>query len=249
MLTSKRHEMILNLLLKKRSISSNELLELLNISEATIRRDLTFLEKQGKLKRVHGGAILNTDNNSSILEDYDTNSRFKISAVEKEKIAKLASTFIKKNSTIYLDAGTTTFQMIKYLTDKNVKVVTNGLNFINELERYKIEAYLLGGKIKSKTNCTVGFLALESLKLYQFDYVFLGANTFNLNGFTTPDPEEAILKKESILLGKNIYFLCDSTKIDKSGFIIFANLSDGTIITDKNLPDEYLELTNAEVVK
>lgn len=249
MLTFERHKTILELLNNKKNITIQELIKVLNVSEATIRRDLTLLEKKQKLKRVHGGAILINNQKQSITEDWDISSRNKLFKDEKEMIAKKASTFIENNSTIYLDAGTTTFLLIKYLKNKNVKVVTNGLNFISELEKYNIETYLLGGKIKSKTSCTVGYFAQENLKNFQFDYVFLGANTFNLKGFTTPDPEEALLKKESINLGTNIFFLCDHSKIDQKGFIVFASLSEGTLITDKTPSEEYFEETNVEVAK
>lgn len=248
MLTIERYKMILELLKLKSNVSIQELLETLNVSEATIRRDLNTLEKQKKVKRVHGGAIYIDNKDFSTNQDFDISSRKLLAKEEKEKIAKKAAALIKNDSNIYLDAGTTTFQVIKYLKNKNIKVVTNGLNLISELEKYNIETYLIGGKIKTKTSCIVGNLAVESIKKYRFDYVFLGSNGFSLDGYTTPDPEEAALKNAALSLSDNIFFLCDNTKLNKNSFVIFGKLEDGILITDKEVPKEYHEKTKIEVV-
>ncbi|MBC2855516.1 DeoR/GlpR transcriptional regulator [Cetobacterium sp. 2A] len=249
MLTIERHNFILELLSLKSNISNQEFLEKLDISESTLRRDLNILEKQSKIKRVHGGAMLIESKKRVVLEDDDILSRSNISFEEKDKIAKTAANFVKDGSSIYLDAGTTTFQMIKYLKEKKIKVVTNGLSLIQELEKYNLESYLLGGKIKSKTSCTVGYLAVESLNNYRFDSVFLGANAFDLKGYSTPDPEEACVKNAAVKLGEFVYFLCDSSKIKKNSFINFAKLNSGTLIIDKAPPKEYFNLAKIEVTK
>ncbi|WP_297596773.1 DeoR/GlpR family DNA-binding transcription regulator [uncultured Cetobacterium sp.] len=247
MLNIERENSILELLKQKESIKIKEIVTLLNISEATARRDLSSLEKKELLKRVHGGAILNISSNIS--KDFNIQYRKNINRTEKEKIAKLAVSFIQNDSCIFLDAGTTTLEMIKYLKALNLKVVTNGLNLIEELENYEIESYLIGGKIKSKTSCTTGFSAVEYLKTFNFDCVFIGANAFNLDGYSTPDSEEAMVKSQAISRGNNIFFLCDNSKFEKNSFINFSSLRVGTLITDSVLPKEYYQLTKVEVTK
>lgn len=247
MLTIDRENSILELLKEKETIKTKYIMEKFNISEATARRDLANLEKKDLITRVHGGAILNSIDVFS--KDSNISFRKNVHKNEKEKIAKYAASLIKDHSTIFLDAGTTTLQMIKYLKNKDIKVVTNGLNFIEELETYSIESYLLGGKIKHKTSCTVGFSAGKYLETFNLDYVFIGANAINLNGYSTPDGEEAIVKETAVSLGKNIFFLCDHSKINKNSFIIFSPLNKGTLITDSILPKEYESFKNLEVVK
>ena len=130
----RRFDIILNLLKEKKNVTIQELMDKLNVSEATIRRDLTFLEKKEKIKRVHGGAILNEPKEENII------SKKSIHSTEKEKIAKKASEFIMNNSIIYLDAGSTIEALIKYLKGKeNIIVITNGITHLEELNKYEIE--------------------------------------------------------------------------------------------------------------
>ncbi|MGL4426057.1 MAG: DeoR/GlpR family DNA-binding transcription regulator, partial [Cetobacterium sp.] len=119
----------------------------------------------------------------------------------------------------------------------------------NELEKYNIESFLIGGKIKSKTSCTVGFSAVQYLKTFNFHSVFIGVNALNLDGYSTPDFEEAMVKSEAISRCQNIFFLCDSTKINKNSFTIFSTLDKGLLITDKSLPEIYKNKIKVEVVK
>ncbi len=247
MLNIERENAILELLKQKETVKIKEIMKELNISEATARRDLSALEKRELVKRVHGGAILIEKN--SFLKDLNVQYRKDICRDEKEKIAKFAASLVKDGSCIYLDAGTTSEKMIKYLKGKNIKIVTNGLNFIDEIEKLKIETYLVGGKIKSKTSCTVGFPAVNFLKNFNFDYVFMGANAFNKDGYSTPDVEEAMVKGTAVSRGENIFFLCDHTKLEKNSFVTFSKLCDGILITDKELPAEYDEIVTVEVVK
>lgn len=247
MLNIERKNSILELLKQKEVVKLQEIVELLNISEATARRDLASLEKKELIKRVHGGAILN--NSLDTTKDFNIQYRKNLNKDEKEKIAKFAASFIERDSYIFLDAGTTTLCMIKYLKNLNVKVVTNGLNLIDELEKYKIESYLVGGKIKSKTSCTVGFSAAQYIKTFNFQYAFIGVNALNLDGYSTPDFEEALVKSEAINKSINTFFLCDHSKIGKSSFTIFSTLDKGTLITDKPLSKEYKNIIKVEVIK
>ena len=247
MLNIERENSILELLKQKEVIKIQEIVEFLNISEATARRDLASLEKKELVKRVHGGAILN--NSLDTTKDFNIQYRRNLNRVEKEKIAKYAASFIKRDSYIFLDAGTTTLCMIKYLKNLNIKVVTNGLNLIDELEKYEIESYLIGGKIKSKTSCTVGFSAAQYLKTFNFQYAFIGVNAVTLDGYSTPDFEEALIKSEAINKSIDTFFLCDHSKIGKSSFTIFSTLDKGTLITDKPLSKEYKNIVKVEVVK
>lgn len=228
----RRFDIILNLLKEKKNVTIQELMDKLNVSEATIRRDLTFLEKKEKIKRVHGGAILNEPKEENII------SKKSIHSTEKEKIAKKASEFIMNNSIIYLDAGSTIEALIKYLKGKeNIIVITNGITHLEELNKYEIETYLLGGEAKFITGATVGIGAILSLRTYNIDLAFLGANAISEDGYSTPDPKEAMIKNEVVKRSKKVYFLCDSSKFNKKSFINFAALDDGELITEGEIPE------------
>lgn len=236
MLNIQRYSLILELIKKRKNIRLNEVVEELNVSEATARRDLNFLEEKGKIRRVHGGAVL--------VEDKEDNIDYKklVYSDEKNKIGKKAASYIKNGDTVFLDAGSTTECIIKYLSGKeDIKVVTNGFTHISELTKMGIETYLLGGKIKMKTGAVVGATVLFSLKNYNFDVVFIGANGVNKDGYSTPDPEEVIVKSEAVARGKRVFFLCDHSKFTEKSFINFASLKDGQIITDGEIPEEIKE--------
>lgn len=229
----RRFDIILQLLKTNKNIKVQELMEELEVSEATIRRDLNTLEKAGKIKRIHGGAILN-----SIAEE-DIVSKKSIHSNEKEKIGRLASQYIKDGNTIYIDAGTTTESLIKYLKNKkDIKVVTNGISHLEELNRYGIETYLLGGEAKFTTGATVGIGAIYSLRTYNIDIAFIGTNGVTNEGYSTPDTKEAMIKSEAVNRANQVYFLCDSSKFGKKSFVIFASLDAGKLISEGDIPEE-----------
>ena len=229
MLIEERNKVILEILEEKGSVTTIELVEKLKVSEATIRRDLSNLEKEEKLYRVHGGAVLKNIEREE--EDIEKKSILNIS--EKKRIAKKAANLVKDKEFIYLDAGTTTYQMIPFLKNKDITVVTNGLTHIEELLRYKIESYLIGGHVKPTTKALVGSIALNNLKVVNFSRAFIGVNGIDTKfGYTTPDIEEAILKSNAIENAIEAYILADYSKFGKVYFSKIAELERATIITD-----------------
>ena len=138
MLTQERQELILQKLQEEKTIKISEIVEITNSSESTIRRDLTQLEKESKLRRIHGGATLI----DSKIEELSFNEKMIFNKEQKIKIAKYAASLIKDGDCIYLDAGTTTFEMIQYINSKNIVIVTNGLKHIDAIVEKDIEASL-----------------------------------------------------------------------------------------------------------
>ena len=129
MITEKRHEVILTELSEKDFLTLQELIDRTGCSASTIRRDLSKLQQMGKLKRVHGGATLNQ---SSVLEPNLADKR-STNLREKQEIGRLAACQIEDNDCIYLDAGSTTLEIIPYIKAKDIIVVTNGLTHVEEL--------------------------------------------------------------------------------------------------------------------
>ena len=130
--------------------------------------------------------------------------------------------------------------MIKYLAGiENIKVVTNGLSHIDELYNKKIETYLIGGKIKMLTGALVGANAVLSVRNFNFNLAFMGANGVDINGYSTPDPEEALIKNEVSIKADKTYFLCDESKLNKKSLVNFYNLEDSYLITNaKEINDD-----------
>ncbi|MED1671952.1 DeoR/GlpR family DNA-binding transcription regulator [Pallidibacillus thermolactis] len=247
MLEPERHQIILDLLKKQNTVKLQELVELTNSSESTIRRDLSQLEKQKLLKRVHGGAarLQNMLQEPTMVEKSSKNVQ------EKRLIAKYAASLIEEGDSVYIDAGTTPFEMIPFLPS-DIVVVTNGLMHVEALLNRNIKTFLVGGYVKPTTKALVGRSAIESLKNFRFDKCFMGVNGIHPDyGFTTPDPEEATVKQLAITLTRDAYVVADESKFSEVTFARIADLKDAMIITnaiDKEIQSQYERETTIKVV-
>lgn len=240
MFAPERRQRILELLQSESRVTVTQLTEALQVSEATVRRDLQELEQNGLLIRTHGGAMLDS---SSGLE-LSFAEKEVTSLDEKKYIAKLAASFIKEGDTIILDAGTTTLEMVPYITQKNLTIVTNSLMAAVGLSQNpEIELIIVGGQNRYKTKAITGFLAQQTLQMFQADKVFLGVNGVHLqHGITTPTVEEAMLKKQMIKSAKELFVLADSSKLQKVTFTKIEDLSNiDWILTDPNVKARVLE--------
>ncbi|RLQ95359.1 DeoR/GlpR family DNA-binding transcription regulator [Falsibacillus albus] len=247
MLTEERQTLILDLLKQKDVVKIQEIIDLTNASESTIRRDLTQLEELKFLKRVHGGAsrLQGKLNELSVTEKTFKNHH------EKQLIAKKACSLIEKGDCIYLDAGTTTLQMIDHLPDLEIVVVTNGLQHVGQLVKKGFKTYLIGGYVKPKTNAMIGKGAVNSLKEYRFDKAFMGANGIHPDsGYTTPDPEEAFVKNSAMELAREAFVLADHSKLGEISFAKIADLNKACLVTDEHDEDlrSYQRKTMVKVV-
>lgn len=227
MLTNERYDVIMKLLAEKQTVKITDLMEATGVSESTIRRDLNELESMNKLERLHGGATIRERN----IQELSVSAKSTKDLQEKIRIASFASTFVQQGDFIYLDAGTTTFQMIPFLKDQDITVVTNGLTHVESLMDFGITTYLVGGFVKSTTHALVGPQALKTLSEFRFDQCFLGVNGYHLEfGYTTPDPQEAAVKKMAAGLARKTYVLADHTKYNKVSFAKIMDLDQAELL-------------------
>ncbi|GGE50759.1 DeoR family transcriptional regulator [Pullulanibacillus camelliae] len=241
MLTPERHQFILSLLKAHGVVKLQDLVEATQASESTIRRDLIQLEEAHRLKRVHGGASLLHGNR--IEPSYE--SKAAIHFTEKQRVAQLAASLIADGDSVYLDAGTTTLQMIPYLHQNDLTIVTNGVTLIEPLINQGLTVYLLGGLVKAKTKAVIGSAALAGLQAYRFDKSFIGVNGIHHEfGYTTPDPEEARIKQTAHYLSQETFVVADHSKLGEVSFSKIVDLNAATLIIDQL--DENQEVYAAE---
>lgn len=231
MLTAERHEYILEKLAKENTIKIKDLEKEMNCSLSTVRRDFSELETQNLLVRVHGGA----KRIHPLAHELDVQEKATKNMQEKREIAKLAASFVEAEDIIYLDAGTTTYEMVSFLKGiKNLRVVTNGIRHADKLTEYEIATTLIGGQVKGTTKAIIGSMALEQLGTYRFNKTFLGINGIDVEyGYTTPDSAEAALKRLAMRLSNKSYILADHAKFDQVNFVKVSDLEHGHIITDQ----------------
>jgi len=255
MLVGQRRNRIIELLKENHSISVSDLCEILEASEATIRRDLSILENSGKLERTHGGAIYNESNRINI-EDVLSSREGKF-LLEKQFIAKKAFDLLENHDTIVLDAGTTTYELAYLIGQSNLHltIVTNSMIVFKELAKNpNVELIILGGKVRTNTLASVGSAAVELMQRLFVDKAFLGTNGISLNeGFTTTDMDEAGIKRAMIQSSKQRIILADNSKFNKVYINQFAPVSMVDVIvtdnqTNQELLNEFIERYDIKVI-
>ena len=240
MLAEERIRKILTLLEEKKAVSVTDLCQETGASEATIRRDLNELDRQGKLNKVHGGAVLPKDEFQSQEPDILTKSQLNVE--QKQRIARYAAAQVNDDDFVFIDAGTTTLLMAEYLTNSKATFVTTGIECARRLVEKGLRVYVPGGLLKPGTQALGGAAARESIGRYNFTKSFIGTNGIAVRqGYTTPDMEEA-----SMIDGCSpiqTYLLADSSKFGKVAAVTICPLRDACILTDR-MPDEiYLSQT------
>lgn len=247
MLSEQRQEIILKLLKEKGSITVSELKDVLNSSEATIRRDLNFLDEEKKLVKVFGGAV---SNNFNFLSAEPSVSQKKtINPDEKKRIAQYAATLIEPNDFVYIDAGTTTEYMLGFIRERRAVYVTNAVSHAKRLASDGFRVELIGGELKEVTEAVVGARAVLTLANMNFNKGFFGANgVSDQRGFTTPDVNEAAVKEVAFKNCLKRYVLADSNKIGHISSVKFADWGDAYIITEAEPNEEYLKTGNFIIV-
>lgn len=227
MFTDERYQIIKDLLQEQSIVKMQDIVQLTSSSESTIRRDLSALEDEGVLIRVHGGAKRGYKLQSEPAMEIKSG----LNMADKRLIAKRAADFVENEDVLFLDAGSTTYEMIPFLQGKKITVVTNGVPHASLLADLNISTILLGGKIKLETKAIIGSTCLRQLDGYRFNKVFLGMNGIDVEfGFTTPDIEEAAIKSKAIEHGARKYVLADDSKFGVVTFSKVAELADCDVI-------------------
>ncbi len=242
MLTQDRHLKILSILKEEGSVTVNRLTEILDSSESTIRRDLAALANAGKLNKVHGGAT--ALNQEFIRFEDNIEQKLTKNITEKSAIAKYAAAQIQNDDFVFIDAGTSTLLMTRYLKDSKATFVTNGIEHAKQLSGNGCKTLVLGGTLKKSTEAIIGLVAASNLQKYSFTKAFIGANGISeKQGYTTPDTEEAMLKAVAIEKSFVAYVLADSSKFGKVSAVSFGPLDNACIVTDKCTNDKIKKLT------
>ena len=246
-MVNERWNKILDLLDKEGSLSLRELMEHCNVSEATIRRDLTNLEDKNLLYRTHGGAMKRSVARGS---EESVEAKRADFLQEKREVAKyICENILQSGQTIYLDAGTSTYEMIEYLRDRKLTVVTNSTYHLPKLINNKIHTIILGGTIKHSTQAVIGSAAIEQLKKYSFDMCFVGCNGIDESfGITTAEENESFIKATALKNSKRKYTLADKSKFGHRKFQKFAEFDDVNIVSYE-VPNEYIRYKNIIEVK
>lgn len=243
MLAEERFNEIVRMVNEKGTVTVQELTEILETSESTVRRALVTLHKQGRVIKVHGGAT--AVGMERYTRDESVDVRQDLNIEEKTKVGKYAAEMIGKADFVYIDAGTTTDYLIEHVTEKDAVYVTNGILHARKLVQKGCRVFLLAGQLKDSTLALVGEEAMNSLKKYHFTKGFFGANGIQVeNGCTTPDISEAAVKEAAVGRCREAYVLADSSKFNQVSSVRFAEFKDVKIITTELEDPSFRKYTN-----
>lgn len=235
MTKEERHEAIMDQFFKQNVVLVSELADKLGVSSVTIRKDLTELEKEGKLYRSHGKAIAINPfaNNRSV------NEKEHYCPEEKHRIGMEAAKLIEDNDSIIIASGTTIHAFANCITtNQRLTVVSASLQAsISLAKNENVDIIQLGGMLRHSSLSVVGQYSEKILEDCSFSKLFIGVDGIDLDfGISTTDMREAHLNQKMIKAAQHVIVLADSTKFGRRGFAKICDMDTvDTIITDSNI--------------
>lgn len=242
MLAQERYDQIIKIIESEGSVKVSNLTRLFKVSIETIRRDLDYLEKNGHLKKVYGGAILEKNRKKQL----SLQVREKENIEEKREIANIATKFINEGQSIAMNASTTNLEIAKALKlkFKRLTILTNSLLIVNELSDMDDYSIILTGGIFRKTEFSLsGAIAESIIKEFNVDISFISVSGVSLFAdITDYDIEELEIQKQMMKISQQVIVLADSSKIDAISLLKVGRLDEiNCVITNSNVPDSIIQ--------
>lgn len=196
LIPAQRRERIQEYLAIHQIARTADLCNLLEASEATVRRDLEWLEQKGVLERTHGGAILN----QRMILEQEYQQRAQHHPEEKKKIGELAASLLEEGDIVFINSGTTATQVLQQIRrDANISVFTNNVSAVMELGNPGFHYYLIGGEFQPRSNSLAGRFAIENLKQVYANKAIIGVDGISIkHGCTVPTNSEAEVVRQMI---------------------------------------------------
>lgn len=240
---AERYEWIMQYLKAHQEVQSKEIAKELNVSFETIRRDFEKLEMQGKLKRIHGGAVYiepKTEIEKTFIE------RENLYADHKKQLAKKAMQFVSEGMSIALDVSTTNTAVARQLVKRftRLTIVTNSLPIIDIVAKVPTFTIIVpGGMLYNQERCIVGDVAVEHIGKYNIDLFFMSLSGIDLNkGLSDYGVEEMKVKQAFINQAKDVIIVADHSKFDTVSLINFdLTQEEKLVVTDNELDDRTKE--------
>jgi DeoR/GlpR family transcriptional regulator of sugar metabolism len=244
MLARHRQSLILEAVRSEGSARVSDLTQRLGVSDMTIRRDLEVLARDGRVEKVHGGAVL-PGTPASLEPGFE--AKLVLERPEKTAIARTAASMVTPGTAIALAGGTTTFELAQCLLDvPGLTIVTNSLRVTNLFSGARAgldsaaDSVVLTGGVRTPSDALVGPIADLTIRSLHFDLLFLGCHGFDTEaGLTTPNLAEAETNRTFIRVARRVVVLADHTKWGLVSLSSFARLSQvDMLITDDMLPGD-----------
>ncbi|QNR82773.1 DeoR/GlpR transcriptional regulator [Pedobacter riviphilus] len=230
----KRAHKILELLEELGEVDIRQLAAEINVSEVTARRDLTIMAANGLLYRTHGGAM----KISELIKPVSFANKAVVNLKAKDAICKRAAEDIIDGDVIFIDCGSTAFRLCQFIKNKKIKVITNSLPVVNELQHSAVTINLIGGEVDTTRQAVHGTMAYEHITRYHASKAFLGVDGITAEGLYAGSEHEASNTLAMASQSDCVYMLCDASKIGKTSYLKFNDLSlVDILISDYNAPE------------
>lgn len=229
-------------------LSVSQICEQFGISEATARRDLDALVEEGRIRRVHGGAILVRQ----AAPEEPILARSHEESSEKEKIGRATAALINDGETIFLGSGTTVLEVARNLAERTLTVISNSLPVINLMaERPNITLIALGGSLRVSELSFIGHITEQSLAELRADRVIIGTRAISVEqGLTNDYLPETLTDRATLKVGREIVIVADHTKCGVVSTAFLAPLTAmHTLVTDSGTDTEFIEALKQKNVR
>ena len=237
---SERHLLILSVLQEKPIATVRELVDLTHSSEATIRRDISALDRQKKLRRLRGGAETINPHSIAGLAGRPFALNKSVNVNKKRAIAKAAVDMCQDGEAIIINGGTTTFQMVHYLTTRHLQVLTNSFPIAEHLLNQTQNTVIVpGGTIYREQNIILSSFENDGSRHFYATKIFMGAQGVGPMGIMEVD--SLVVQAEEKLMGQadQLVLVVDSGKFEKRSSLVLCPLERAsTIITDDEISDK-----------
>ncbi|EFQ56828.1 DeoR/GlpR family DNA-binding transcription regulator [Streptococcus downei] len=237
MIKKERLNWILDQLSQQSIIRVTDIMEALQVSDMTVRRDLAQLEKEHRLIRIHGGAQSLSPINRQEKTNLEKQSQ---QVAEKRQIAAYTAKRIQDGETIFIGPGTTLEFLAQELVERKLRIITNSLPIFEILqESPSVDLLLIGGEYRPVTGAFVGSLASNNIDSLVFSKAFIGANAIYKDAVATYNESEGTIQELALNKAIEKYLLVDHKKFNAYDFFIFYKTSDfNYVITDSKLSDD-----------
>lgn len=232
MLAEERAAKILESINELGAVRVESLARELGVSEMTVRRDLKKCENSGALQRCHGGAVVKT----ATLHEAGYEEKHAVNHAAKLGIARCCAGLVTPGSAVYLDAGTTTYEIAQLLAGmQGLTIITNDLFIAVSLLKSDVQLIVPGGEVQKSTGSMLGHIAEQGLENLRVDFAFFGAMCIDENfSIFTPTIEKAFLKRMVARNANKSYLAVDASKFGRRAIILQSGLQDYTgVVTDR----------------
>lgn len=250
MFAKERQGKIMEILNGKQSVSTAELMKEFNVSIETVRRDLLEMEKQGRLVRVHGGAI----KSGEMKKFSDLSHRIEENISEKEELCNIGAMTVREGDIIYIDSGSTAIHFSRIIKNviSRLTVVTHSLDVFELLhDKEGFEVIVCGGYFYSAEKAFYGKMVTDTINNLHVNKAYIFPSAISLNGGIGDFCHELLRVQQAVIKQSHeVYFLADSEKFEKQAFLKLCDMSaDYTYITDSGLNATYYEMYNENNIK